>query len=217
MAAENDDLEVVVREKIKPILDEAAEKLIGASISKLTTDITSKLDRMSIFELDIDYSQSYAAAKKKFRKSYLTRLLLLNLGNISEAAKLAGLDRRSLHRMIGSMGIDVSKIKKELHRPYNIRVGAMSHLIEGVLDNYRRIIHPDKLRNIYMNVNNISENIVNELPELKLGMKEAEREFERLFFRRVLENAGGNVSLAARKIGLRYETLHRKLKALGMG
>lgn len=208
------DLELVIREKIRPMLDKATENLIGAGINKLTDDITSKIDGAHILDIDIDFEAGYRQAKNKFRKSYLTRLLLLNLGNISEAAKIAGMDRRSLHRMISGLGIDVQKIKKKLLKPYYLKVGAVSHIIEDVLGNYKRVIHPDKLKNIYSNVESISENIVKELPELNISLKDAEKEFEKAFFGRALEKENGNKAKAAKRIGLRYETLHRKMKAL---
>jgi DNA-binding NtrC family response regulator len=40
--------------------------------------------------------------------------------------------------------------------------------------------------------------------------------FEKQYFEKALKENKGNVSKTARKIGLRYETLHRKLKKLGL-
>jgi DNA-binding NtrC family response regulator len=214
MADEN--LEIVVKDKIKPIIEEATERLIGVSIEKLSDDITSKLGRSSFLELDMDYGTNYAIAKKKFKKAYMTRILRLNLGNISEAATAAGIDRRSMHRIINELGINVEAIKKELIKPYIIKVEALSHLIEGVLDDYKQIIHPDKLKNAYLNVNSISEGIVDELPKKPLNLKEAEAEFEKAFFEKALKRENGNIAAAARMTKVRYETLHRKLKALGV-
>ncbi|MBN2458476.1 hypothetical protein JXB31_05085 [Candidatus Woesearchaeota archaeon] len=210
------NLEIVVKERIKPYLDRVTEEIIGVNINKLTDDITSRLDSMSILDLDIDYKASYKGAKKRFRKSYLTRLLLLNLGNISEAAKIAGIDRRSMHRMITGFGIDVGKIKKELQRPYSLKVDTLSHLIEDVLDNYKQLLHPGKLKNIYLKVGKISQDIAKELPELSISLKDAEKRFERLFLRHAIESNSNNISKAARMIGLRQETLHRKINALGI-
>jgi DNA-binding NtrC family response regulator len=214
MADEN--LEIVIREKIKPMIDEATEKLIGINIDKLSDDITSKLGRNSFLELDIDYGINYAAAKKKFKRLYFTRILRLNLGNISEAAKIADIDRRSMHRMINELGINVEAIKKELIKPYSIKVEALSHIIEEVLDNYKQIIHPIKLKNVYLNINTISEGIVDELPKTPLNLKEAETKFEKAFFEKALKRENGNIAATARLTKIRYETLHRKLKALGI-
>jgi DNA-binding NtrC family response regulator len=212
----DENLEIVVREKIKPIIDSATEKLIGVNIEKLSDDITSKLGRSSFLELDIDYGTNYAAAKKKFKRLYLTRILRLNLGNISEAAKAADIDRRSMHRMINELDINVEAIKKELVKPYLIKVEALSHMIEGVLDSYKQIIHPEKLKNAYSNIDSISEGIVDELPKTPLNLKEAEVEFEKNFFEKALKLGNGNIAAAARLTKVRYETMHRKLKALGI-
>jgi DNA-binding NtrC family response regulator len=47
-------------------------------------------------------------------------------------------------------------------------------------------------------------------------LKDAEEEFEKRFIVKALEENNFNVSKTSRKIGLRYETLHRKMKALGL-
>jgi DNA-binding NtrC family response regulator len=40
--------------------------------------------------------------------------------------------------------------------------------------------------------------------------------FEVQYFKKALKENKDNISKTARKIGLRYETLHRKLKSLGL-
>ena len=47
-------------------------------------------------------------------------------------------------------------------------------------------------------------------------MKDAEREFEKKYLKAALQENDNNISKTARKIGLRFETLHRKLKSLGL-
>ena len=95
-----EDLELVLHQKVKPIVDEATLKHLGVSIDKLTDDITSKLSRTTLVDIEADTSLPYKEAKKKFKKAFLTKLLLLNLGNISEVARITGQNRRSIHRLI---------------------------------------------------------------------------------------------------------------------
>ncbi len=69
---------------------------------------------------------------------------------------------------------------------------------------------------MYKNVGELSEDIIEELPINQLSMKEAEEEFEKAFLKKALEESRGSVTKASKKIGLRYETLHRKAKKLGI-
>jgi len=212
----SEDLEIVIREKIKPIIDDSTEKHLGINIDKLSDDITSKLGRTSLIDIGIDTRLQYKEAKKRFKKAFLTKLLLLNLGNISEVARITGQNRRSIHRLIKIFNINVKKIKKELIKPYDIKLTAMNNIIEDVLDDYKSVIHPDRLAKMYVNVSHLSEDILKQMPQPKMTFKQAQVEFERRFFDRTLKENNFNVAKTAKRIGLRQETLYRKLRVLHM-
>lgn len=213
---EKKDLELVLDKKVKPLIKDATTKFLGVSIDKLNEDITSTLSRSSFGDIKVSYSLGYKKAKKQYKKDFLSRILILNLGNISEAAKLLKVDRRTLHRLITEFGIDVNKIKSELLRPYPIKVSALSGAIEEVLNDYRTVLHPKKLEEMYKNVHTLSEDILKDLPETKTTMKEAEELFEKDYFKYHLRKHEHNISKAAKSIGIRFETLHRKMKKLGV-
>ncbi len=210
------NLELVLEKKVRPLIKDTTSKFLGVSIEKLTEDITSTLSRSPFGDIKVIYSLKYKQAKKQYKKDLLSRILILHLGNISEAAKVLGVDRRTLHRMINEMKIDVNKIKAELLKPYYIKVSALSEAIEDVLQDYKTIIHPKKLEEMYKNVPTLSEDIIKDLPDPKISMKEAEDMFERDYFKYHLNKSSGNISKAAKTIGIRFETLHRKIKRLGM-
>ena len=65
-----DDLEKVIKLRVKPIVDEATERHLGLSIDKLTDDITSKLGKTTLVDIEADTSLPYKEAKKKFKKQY---------------------------------------------------------------------------------------------------------------------------------------------------
>jgi len=67
---------------------------------------------------------------------------------------------------------------------------------------------------MYNEIPELSKDIIKELPDQPLSLKEAEHEFEKLFLTKALQEHDGNQTETARAIGLRYETLHRKLKSL---
>ncbi len=213
---ESEDLEIVLREKVKPLVDKATEENLGVSIDRLSEDITSKLTAPTLIELEVDTALPYKQAKRKFKKAFLTKLLLLNLGNISEVARITGSNRRSIHRLIKLLGINIKKIKRELIRPYDMQLSAINIIIGNVLDDYRTILHPDKLRAMYGKVSGISEDILRELPSPRMTFSEAQVEFEKRYFSRVLKENSHNIMKTAKKIGLRHETLQRKLRALKM-
>lgn len=210
------DLEIVLEKKVKPLIKETTERFLGVSIDKLSEDITSTLTRSPIADIRINTSLKYKNAKKAFKRDFLRRTLGLYLGNISEAAKKLGIDRRTIHRMINEFKIDIKKIKKELLRPYDIKVTALTEAIEDVLDNYKQIIHPKKLEEMYKNVHTLSEDIIKDVPEQTITLKEAEEIFENEYLKYHLEKNNKNISKTAKNIGLRFESLYRKLKKLGI-
>jgi len=213
MAEEN--IDELLDEKIKPLIKEATTKLLGVTVDELTEDITAKLSRSPLLEFPIDTSLKFKEAKKRFKRAYLEKMLQVHLGNISEVARYADIDRRSIHRLIKSLKISITKIKKDLIKPYDIKRSAVSHAIEGVLDLYKGVLHPKKLKSMYQGVTELSDNLLKELPEQRMTLKEAEEEFEKSYFKKALKE-NNNISKTAKKIGLRYETLHRKIKPLNL-
>ncbi len=205
-----------LEDKVRPVVDEALHKVMGITIDEMSRDITEKLNRSPLLDFEIDTSQGFRKAKKKFVKSYLQKLLKINYGNISEVARIADIDRRSVHRMIRESSIDVERIRKEMARAYEIRQSAVNAIIEDVIDNYKTFIHPGKLDEVYRNVSEFSKDILDVLPEKPPSLREAEERFERELIRKALAENNGNVSRTARKLGMRYETLHRKMKRLGL-
>ncbi len=208
------NLEKVIKDKIRPNIDKRTEEILGVSFGKIGDDITSKLSTNILEDINIDYSARFKEAKKRFKRDYLIKVLLLNLGNISEVARLLGISRRSLHRMISDFSINVKKIKKELIKPYSLSLSTMNVTVGHVLDDYKNIIHPKKLKKMYSKVGRFSEDILKNLPLQIIPLAEAEKIFERRYIEKALQEHGRNISRTAKAIGLRFETLHRKMKTL---
>ena len=212
---ENKRLEEEVR-PVKPIVDEAMHRVMGITIDELSRDISDKLRTSPLLMFDISTRLGFKKAKKEFVRRYMKKLLQINYGNISEVAKIADIDRRSIHRIVKDSDIDVEKIRKEMARAYEIKQSALNEIIEDVLDNYKTVIHPDKLGVMYKNVPEFSRDILEAIPEKQLTLKDAEEEFEKEFIRKALAENGNNMTITARKIRLRYETLLRKMKRYGL-
>lgn len=206
----------VMAKDVEDIVSDAMQKVIGVSISELSKDISSKLSKSPLLDFTVDTKIKFKAAKKKFKQEYLRKLLRTAYGNISLVAKKAGVDRRSIHRIVKDAGINVDKIREEMIKPYEVKQKAVGHIIEDVMEQYKTVIHPQKVAEVYQNVEGVSKDILNELPDKPMTLKKAEEEFEREYLRRALAECDGNATKCAKKVGLRYETLLRKLKALGL-
>lgn len=208
-------LEEAVKEKVTPLLEESMEKNWGITIPKLETDITDKLANPHL-NIYVPLQMPFLKAKKKFKKEFLKRELQLHLGNISQLAKLLEMDRRSIHRAIKNLDIDIEQLRGARQNREEYKETLVDQTIRSTLEQYKEIITPHKMEQMYQEVPRLSRNIARFLPSPETTWKEAEEEFERQFLYQALEQEKGNVAKAAGKIGLRAETLHRKIKKLGI-
>jgi len=208
-------LEEQIEKKVKPILEKAMHESLGITVDEIKSDISDELKQNPVLDLLIDYSKPYKEAKEDFKRQYVMKLLIKFFGNVSEVAKLSGLERRTIHRLIKKFNISAIKIRKAMAKMDYIKESAVSDIIEETLDHYKAIINPEKLKSMYEKADKISKEIVQELPEEVVGWKEAEEDFDRRFLAHILHEEKSTTK-AARRIKIRYETLHRKLKKLGI-
>lgn len=209
-----DDLETAIDVKIKPLLDKAMQKNLGITINEITTDISDRLLKTPLADMTVDIKLNYRKAKDIFRRWFLIKMLMLNCGNVSEVARKCAINRRSIHRMLIKYNINVNKLREELIKREYVKQTAISSMIENTLKNYEQILNPKKLEEFYKEVPGLSKQILEELPEEQLTLKEAEREFEKRYFQKVLEEHNHSIPETAKKISIRQETLYRKLKKL---
>ena len=202
------DLERTIEEKVKPLVADAMQKYLGVTIQELEKDISQTLKRPLIDSPDV--SIPFKKAKKLFKKAYLARLLQSKAGNVLEAAKAAGIDRRSIHRLIAEHHIQVDNFRE----PISYIRQDVQHIIESAVHTYSSSLNPSKTKQFAKYVPVLTKDIVKVLPEQPLTLAEAEREFESQYFTKALALFNNNISQTARAIGLRFETLHRKLKQL---
>ncbi|HLC75124.1 MAG TPA: helix-turn-helix domain-containing protein [Candidatus Nanoarchaeia archaeon] len=207
-------LEHVMKGKIEPLLEEAMQKFLGVTIREVERDITEKIGSERVIGLGVRTDLPFKEAKRAFKREFLERTLKTHYGNVSEVADIVGLDRRSIHRDLKNLGIDMKKVREKLYKAGYFEREAVDGAIRKVLEQYKQIIQPAKLEQMYEHVPELSEHIVHFLP-LQTTWKEAEHEFERKYLHAVMSQYG-TVSSAARAIGLRYETLLRKMKRLSI-
>src|SRR3989344_2064768 len=217
MSEEKALLERVVKEKIEPLIEEAMQKYLGITIAELEKDITEKIEQTGkLVGITVRVDLPFKIAKKMFKKEFLERAIQTHYGNVSEVADIVGLDRRSIHRDIKSLKLDMRKLREKFYKSGYFEKEAVDGMIRGALDQYKWIIRPEKLEKMYEHVRELSENIVNVLPLLDVSWKEAEKEFEKVYLKAALEMNGWKLRETVRKINVRYETLLRKMKLLGI-
>ena len=209
-------LEKVIKKRVKPVVDEALHKFLGVRIDELSEDISDKIETRPLLKFDVDATLSFKAAKKLFKKQFLQSMIQTHYGNVSLVAKLTGLNRRSIHRAVKELGIDVKKCREDMIRPEYYKREVVDSILRKVLDNYKQIIHPSKLEQVYKNVPGISSDIVKDIALPDMSWKQAEKEFEKEYLQKALEKYNHNLSLTSKKIKIRYETLLRKIKSLGI-
>jgi DNA-binding NtrC family response regulator len=207
-------LERVIHDKIEPMLEEAMQKFLGATINELEDDITKKLEQQRLIGFTIRTDLPFKEAKHHFKKEFLERTIQTHYGNISEVADIIGLDRRSIHRDIKTLKVDVQKLREKLYKKGYFEKEVVDNIIRKTLDNYREIIKPERLGMMYDHVPTLSEGIVKVLPVTDMSWKEAEEEFEKTYLQEVLDDNKWNLTKTAKNIKLRYETLLRKVKKL---
>lgn len=209
-------LDKVLKKKVEPLLDKSMHKILGVTISEFGKDISDKIERNPLISYNIDTSLDFKTAKKMFKKQFLKKMLQIHLGNVSEVAKVVGLDRRSIHRAINRLDIDIDKIRKDMIKAEYYKKEAVEDILKDTLDSYKSVLQESKLEDMYKNVDKLSSDIAHALPTVDMSWKEAEKNFEKEYLKKALKENKGNVSKTARQIGIRYETLHRKLKKLGL-
>ncbi|NQU78950.1 hypothetical protein HQ545_04235 [Candidatus Woesearchaeota archaeon] len=202
------------KKSVEQIVDDAIKPVLGVSIGDLNKDISEKLEKSPLAAYEINTNIKFKDAKKQFKQQFLRKLLRVSYGNISEVAKKAGVDRRSIHRIVKDAGINVSQIREEMIKPYQVKQKAVGDIVEDVLEHYKQIIHPSRIAEVYKNVGNVSKDILDELPLTSVTLKKAEENFERQYLKQALEENNNKITVTAKKIGLRYETLLRKMKNL---
>lgn len=212
-APQQNDLESTLKEKVSPLLEETMERQWGITIPKIESDITDQLKKPQL-NVYISPGDTFPRAKKKFKKEFIKKEIQLHRGNISRLAKALGLDRRSIHRAIKDLEINLTELRRKPEEKTEHQRWFVDQTIRSTLEHYKEIIIPQKIESMYLELPELSRNIARVLPYQELKWKEAEQEFERQFLMQALEEQQWDISTTAKNIRLRPETLYRKIKKL---
>lgn len=210
------DLEEVLETQVKPLIEKTIKKYIGFNIQELNKDITDKLRKNPLLDFEVDTSVPLKKARLSFRKFYLERLLKIHFGDVTAVAKICKVDRKTIHRMISELKINIKKCRQAMLSPKYVKQEALSTAIEETLKTYEGVLHPRKLSEMYKSVDELSSNIMKQYTLDFLPLKDAEHEFEKRYIEKSLKKSKHNITKSAKKMKVRFETLHRKIKSLGI-
>ncbi len=211
--SEKKGLEEAIKDKVTPLLEESMEKQWGITIPKLESELTDKL-KHPLLQLYVPSNLSFSAAKELFKSEFLKRELKLHAGNVSQLAKILGMDRRSVHRTIRKLGIDIKETREQIQSLEDYQKDWVDRALRSTLDQYKEIIQPQKMEKMYQEVQHLSESIAKVLPLQEITWKEAEKEFEKQFLSQALKEHNNSIKRTADAVKIRTETLHRKMKKL---
>lgn len=215
MALSKKDLEEKVKEKVSPLLEETMERSWGITIPQIESDISDQLTKPH-FQIYVPAGTDFQQAKQQFKTEFIKSELKLHRGNVSNLAKTLGIDRRSIHRAIKSLEINLEEVRNATITPEDYQRQFVDQTIRSTLDKYRELIQPQKMERLYGEVSKLSRNIAQVLPHPDLTLDEAEREFERQFLQQALQENNFEIGKTAKRIRIRAETLYRKIKKLGI-
>jgi len=122
--------------------------------------------------------------------------------------------RESVQRLIKQFKLGDERVKEHRMQAGYMRRSAVQTIIETAVEHYKTALNPEKVQQLYDATPELTKTILKSLPEQPLSLDDAETEFEKRYLKQALKEHKGNISATARTIGLRFETLHRKIKQL---
>lgn len=198
------------KEDSQELIHSLLKEYVGVNIQELQDDITKKLHENPIIDYSIEHATDLKTAKRIFKIRYLKKMLRLHYGNVSVVADTLDINRKTIHRLIDDD--EIQQIRDEMQRPYEIKREAFTTALQSALDNYKEILHPDKLNSIYGRLPELTEELTDEFQINPLPLTDAELAFEKQYIITELKQHDYNLKKTANSLGIRYETLLRKIK-----
>ncbi|MBW2995216.1 hypothetical protein KY312_02600 [Candidatus Woesearchaeota archaeon] len=206
------DLEKQIQRKqiITPVVEQAMHDFLGVKVEEINQDISNKLIEGKI-DFEINVNIPFKQAKEQFKRSFVIKLMQMTNGNMSEAAKIADVDRRHMHRLVLKYKINPDFFRNNAkYSEQEEKEQYVKQVVGEILAKYE--ITKQKSRKVNEKT---TRNIADRMPDMRMTMKEAMKLFEKEYFKKALEefNSKGNT---AKSLKIRYETLIKKIKRLNL-
>ena len=197
------------KQEISPEVERVIQSMVGVTIPQISEDISNRLVSGNL-GFDVDLSKGFKKAKEEFKRDFLIQLLNHTNGNIAEAARIADTDRRTIHRLITRFKVDVHFAREmPLKFTEDKKIEYVQDVVKDILESY------DITRGRYTLDEETTKKISDKMPHFRLTFDEAVDLFEKEFIKKALEKFKSQKE-AAKRVGLRYETLHKKAKEFGL-
>lgn len=205
-----EDLEKIMekKESLSKRIAETMKKFLGVKVDEINEDISSKVMRPEL-KIPVNMEMKYKKSKEEFKKRYLIQLLQQVNGNVSKAAEISGLDRRSLHRLIKKYKIKIKEVRKIHYTAEDQKVEYVYNVVEEALSKYDLT----KQKKEELKKEDVKD-ISSEMPEIRISFKEAMAQFDMEYLKKALAANLYDKEKTAKKIGLARETLQRKISGL---
>jgi len=206
------DLEKHIQRKqiISPLVEQAMQDFLGVKIEEINQDISNMLVEGKL-DFEINVNIPFKQAKEQFKRSFVIKLLQMTNGNISEAANIADVDRRHLHRLILKYKINVDFFRNQAkYSEQEEKEQYVRQIIGETLEKYE--ITKQKSKEINEQT---AKGIADKMPNMRMTLKEALNLFEKEYFKKALEEFS-TLGKTAKSSGIRYETLIKKIKRLNL-
>lgn len=201
-----------VEKRVDPeVIGRVLREAIGITIPELSEDLTSRL-RDPLLGFDIHPELPFKGAKRRFKEDYIRAALQRRFGNISEVARLLKLSRRTVHRLAEQT--EVRRMREDMAPARYFAEQDIGAAIGETMREYADVLHPSRLERLYEKVPQLSAELLRDAEYEPIPLEDALREFERRYLIAAVSRHGPVLKDVARKTGLRYETLLRKLRAV---
>jgi len=194
---------------ISNIVENAIKKhAISEDLPKIRDSLSSDLELKLLIPSNL--SKSYKLAKNEFLKRYFNDLLTLSLGNVSLAAKKAGIHRRHVHRFINELNINMLEFKEDMIKPAEFLKENIYSILENLLSTNNNVNY----QRIYSNITQVTTKIAKDIGNYSYD--EALIIFEREFIMASLRENNFDIVKTSKEIGMGIRTLYRKIGKLGL-
>lgn len=144
-----------------------------------------------------------SVAKDNFRRSYLEMLLRYCKGNISKAAKVSGISRKHLYRLVDLEDINVDELRHNHDLEAHI-VSSINTAVEGMESNS------------YKFNKRIMQDIIQAVPDSLPEFRDAEKSVERHYLKKAWDSCKGRIKEIARIAGRSERDIYKKVEEFGL-
>lgn len=195
------------KQEITPKIEEVVKNMLGLRIQEVIEDISQRLTGL---DFDVDPKHNYKVAKKRFKKKYTHFLLISTHGNITEAARISGLDRKQITRIVDEFKIDIESIRQT---PYVFKEKKtqdyLKNIFKDTMSNY------DILQSKINHLNyELTYSLTKDMIDYNLTYNDAKHLFDKQYFSALIKIYNNDKKQITKHANIAYQSVLRKIKEI---